>query len=58
VEAKTLKIIGIVVLILLVLNLVLFAFRIISSTIFWISIGLYAIFSFLVVPKLKKEIKS
>ena len=49
-----LKTIGFGVLLILIINLVLFALRIISTIIFWIVIILAAIFVYKLLPKLKK----
>lgn len=49
-----LKVIGIGAVVLLVLNLVLFALRIINWMVFWGIIIVGAVFAFKVLPKMKK----
>jgi len=51
---KQIKILGTVVLIILVLNLILFAFVITNWIVFWLVLILGFIFVKLVLPKLKK----
>lgn len=53
-KKNLLKIIGIGVVVLLVLNLVLFALRIINWMVFWAAIIIGAVFAFKVLPKMKK----
>jgi hypothetical protein len=53
VKPKQLKLIGYFVLVILVLNIVLFAFTIINWLTFWIIIALGAIFIKFVLPKMK-----
>jgi len=53
-----LKIIGIVGTIVLVSNVFLFAFRVITPLIFWIIIGLMAALVYVGLPKVKKSIPS
>lgn len=50
---RNLKIIGFVVAGILILNLVLFAFTLISALILWIIIALGAVFVWVLLPKLK-----
>ena len=54
-KEKIVKIIGIVVMLIVILNLVLFAFRVIDSTFFWVVIVLGAVFTYVVLPRLKKK---
>ncbi len=49
-----LRIIGIVAILLLVLNMILFALRKISGLVFWGVIIVGAVLAFVVVPKMKK----
>ncbi|MBI4151508.1 hypothetical protein HY496_00940 [Candidatus Woesearchaeota archaeon] len=49
----TLKVIGYAVMIILVLNLLLFAFRVISGLVFWIVIICGAVFVYFVLPKMR-----
>ena len=51
---KFLKIIGISAVVLLVLNMIMFALRIISGLVFWGIIVAGALFAFKILPKLKK----
>jgi hypothetical protein len=51
---KQLKIIGYVAIVVMVLNVFLFAFTVISPAIFWIVILLGAIFVYKVLPKMKR----
>ncbi len=51
---ELLKLIGVGVLIILLLNLLLFALRIITTLVFWAVIILAAVFAYQVLPKLKK----
>ena len=53
---KPLKIIGIIVLIFLLLNLVLFAMGKISDLVFWVVIAAGAVFVYWVLPRLKKKL--
>ena len=53
-KQEHLKLIGYLVLLLLVLNLVVFALRLISGILFWIIIIMGAIFVYKLLPKLKK----
>ena len=48
------KLIGISAVVLLVLNLILFALRIINGLVFWAVIIVGAVFAFKVLPKMKK----
>ena len=50
-----LKLIGFGVLIILVVNLILFALQIIKTLIFWIVIILTAVFAYKILPKLRKN---
>jgi len=50
-----LKLIGYIVLGIMILNLVLFAFRMISATLFWVVIIIGALFAWKGVPWLKKK---
>ena len=55
VERKNLlKVIGIGAILLLVLNMILFALRIINGLVFWGIIIVGAVFAFKVLPKMKK----
>ena len=55
VERKNLlKLIGISAVVLLVLNMILFALRIINGLVFWAVIIVGATFAFKVLPKMKK----
>ncbi|HLC71608.1 MAG TPA: hypothetical protein VJI32_06355 [Candidatus Nanoarchaeia archaeon] len=49
-----LKLLGIIGTIILVANVFLFAFRIITPLMFWIIIGVMAVFVYFGLPKLKK----
>jgi len=51
---KELKILGIIIFIILILNLILFALRKINDLVFWIIIIAGAIFVYWILPKLKK----
>ncbi|MBU0470042.1 MAG: hypothetical protein KKA62_00190 [Nanoarchaeota archaeon] len=53
-NSKNIKILGYAGLIILLLNLVLFALRIINGTIFWAVIVIGAIFAYVILPRLKK----
>jgi len=53
-KKEYLKIIGIGAILLLVLNMILFALRIINGLVFWGIIIVGALFAFKVLPKLKK----
>jgi hypothetical protein len=53
-KINPLKIVGIVGMIIVLLNLVLFAFRIINETIFWGVIIAGAVFSYVILPRLRK----
>ena len=55
-KSSTLKMIGIVLVIVLILNVFLFAFRVINWIVFWIIIALGAVFVYFILPKLKKNI--
>lgn len=56
VERKNLlKVIGIGAVVLLVLNMVLFALRIINGLVFWAVIIAGAVFAFKVLPKMKQS---
>ena len=48
------KWIGMLVLVILILNLILFALRIITDIIFWAIIILAAIFAYKILPRMKK----
>jgi len=50
-----LKLIGVSIIIFLLLNLLLFALKIITTLVFWIIIILAAVFAFNLLPKLKKH---
>jgi len=52
---KPLKVLGYVILFILLLNLLLFAFRVISGLLFWGVIVVGAVFVYLILPKMKKE---
>ncbi|MBT4935408.1 hypothetical protein HOL21_03625 [Candidatus Woesearchaeota archaeon] len=52
---KQLRILGISVLIILVLNIFLFGFGLIHWKVFWIIIGAGALFVYKVLPKMRKE---
>jgi Mn2+/Fe2+ NRAMP family transporter len=52
-DRKQLKLTGYFVLVILVLNIVLFAFTVIDAIVFWIVIILGALFVYKVLPKLK-----
>lgn len=52
---QQLKIIGYFFLVILILNLLLFALRIISGSIFWAVIVVGAVLVYWVLPKMKKE---
>ena len=52
---NNLKIVGIVFLVILVLNIILFSFTIIGAGLFWIVILVCAVFAYFVLPKLKKQ---
>ncbi|MEW5896690.1 MAG: hypothetical protein AB1668_03295 [Nanoarchaeota archaeon] len=52
---RNLKIIGFVVLGILILNLVLFALRIINALVFWVVIAFGAVFVWLILPKMKEN---
>ncbi|HIJ12039.1 TPA: hypothetical protein HA278_08335 [Candidatus Woesearchaeota archaeon] len=54
-KPKDLKIVGIVAIIIVVLNIFLFAFTVISSAIFWSVIVVAAVFVYFVLPKLKEK---
>ena len=49
-----LKLVGYVAVLILILNVFLFSFRLISPLVFWIVIGVGAGLVYLVVPKMKK----
>ncbi|MEK6905672.1 MAG: hypothetical protein AABX24_04690 [Nanoarchaeota archaeon] len=49
-----LKLIGISTILLLVLNLVLFALKVITGLLFWAVIIISAVFAFKILPKMKK----
>ena len=51
-----LKILGYILVVILILNVFLFAFRIINWIVFWIIIALGAVFVYFILPKLKKNI--
>ena len=51
---KQLKIIGMVVLVIMILNMIIFALGIIGDMIFWGVIIVGAVFAYWVLPKLKK----
>ncbi|MEK6863567.1 MAG: hypothetical protein AABW53_02620 [Nanoarchaeota archaeon] len=51
---ELLKLIGVGVLVILLLNLLLFALRIITTLVFWVIIILAAVFVYKVLPNLKK----
>ena len=53
-KANLLKLVGICAVSILVLNMILFALRIISGLVFWGVIIVGAMFAFLVLPKIKK----
>ncbi len=52
---RQLKIIGYFFLLILILNLLLFALRIISGSIFWVVIVVGAVFVYWVLPRMKKK---
>ena len=52
---RAIKILGSVVMLIVVINLILFAFRVIDGTIFWAVIVFGAVFTYVVLPKLKKN---
>ena len=52
-QENFLKIVGIVAILLLVLNLILFALRIINGLVFWAVIIVAALLAFKVLPKMK-----
>ncbi len=52
---KAVKILGSLVMIIVLLNLVLFALRKINQTIFWGVIIFGAVFAYVVLPRLKKS---
>jgi len=54
-KEKFLKVIGISAVILLVLNMILFALRIINGLVFWGVIIVGALFAFKVLPKLNSK---
>ena len=54
-KPKQLKILGIVVFVILFANLILFAMGFYSDVIFWVIIGLGALFVYKVLPKLKEK---
>ena len=54
-KPKDLKVVGIFAIVIVVLNIFLFAFTVISSTIFWAVIVIAAIFVYFVLPKLKEK---
>ena len=54
-NAKTLKIVGYVAIAIMVLNVGLFAFRVISPLWFWVVLVIGAVFGYLVLPKLRKR---
>lgn len=53
-NSRSLKILGFVVALIVVLNMVLFAFTIIGAGVFWTVIVLGAVFVYFVLPRLKK----
>ena len=53
-----LKAIGIIGTIILVANVFLFAFKIINPLVFWVVIGIGAIFVYFLLPKIQKSIPS
>jgi len=53
-KQKQLKILGYVILIIMVANLLLFAFQVVNQIVFWIIIVLGAIFAYWVLPRIKK----
>ncbi|MEK6809420.1 MAG: hypothetical protein AABY40_01995 [Nanoarchaeota archaeon] len=54
-KANLLKLIGIGAVLILVLNMILFALRIISGLVFWGVIIVGAVFAFKVLPKINKK---
>lgn len=54
-KEKILKLIGYGVLAILILNLVMFALKIITGIIFWVVIILAALFVYKLLPKIKKK---
>ena len=50
-----LKLFGVLAIVFLLLNLLLFALRIITTLVFWIIIILAAVFAFKILPKMKKH---
>ncbi len=54
-NSQTLKVLGYVVVFILILNLLLFALRIISGSIFWAVIVVGAVFVYWVLPRMKKK---
>ncbi|MBT5740097.1 hypothetical protein HOI26_03270 [Candidatus Woesearchaeota archaeon] len=56
-KASTLKLIGYVVLLLVILNLILFAFVVTNWIVFWIVIAIAFIFVKWGLPKLKEKVK-
>ncbi len=55
-KEKSLKIIGISAVVVLVLNMILFALRLINGLVFWGIIIVGAVFAFKVLPKIQKII--
>ncbi|MBI2581618.1 hypothetical protein HYV87_00630 [Candidatus Woesearchaeota archaeon] len=51
---RFLKIIGLIAVLVLVANMILFALRIINGLVFWAVIIVGAVFAFKVLPKMKK----
>ncbi|MBT4539731.1 hypothetical protein HOC32_05575 [Candidatus Woesearchaeota archaeon] len=56
-KASTLKLIGYIVLLLVILNLILFAFVVTNWIVFWIVIAIAFIFVKWGLPKLKEKVK-
>ena len=53
-NGKQLKVVGYVVLVIMIANMLLFAFRMINDITFWLVLGLGAVFVWKILPKLKE----
>ena len=53
-----LKILTIILIVLLVLNMILFALKQINSIVFWTIIILMAVFAYLILPKMNKYVEN